>query len=73
MITYTSIYILCSFLMFMLLYVNLRFNLIMEPDPDLQSILNNKVLTYTILTILSLLWIITLPITVIINYNKKED
>lgn len=72
MITYTSIYILCSFLMFMLLYVNLRFNLIMEPDPDLQSILNNKVLTYTILTILSLLWIITLPITVIINYNKKE-
>lgn len=73
MITYTSIYILCSFLMFMLLYVNLRFNLIMEPDPDLQNILNNKVLTYIILTILSLLWIITLPITVIINYNKKED
>lgn len=72
MITYTSIYILCSFLMFMLLYVNLRFNLIMEPDPDLQNILNNNVLTYTILTILSLLWIITLPITVIINYNKKE-
>lgn len=72
MITYTSIYILCSFLMFMLLYVNLRFNLLLEPDPDLQSILNNKVLTYTILTILSLLWIITLPITVIINYNKKE-
>lgn len=72
MITYTLIYILCSFLMFMLLYVNLRFNLIMEPDPDLQNILNNKVLTYTILTILSLLWIITLPITVIINYNKKE-
>lgn len=72
MITYTSIYILCSFLMFMLLYINLRFNLIMEPDPDLQNILNNKVLTYIILTILSLLWIITLPITVIINYNKKE-
>ena len=72
MITYTSIYILCSFLMFMLLYVNLRFNLIMEPDPDLQNILNNNVLTYTILTILSLLWIITLPITVVINYNKKE-
>lgn len=72
MITYTSIYILCSFLMFMLLYVNLRFNLIMEPDPDLQNIFNNNVLTYTILTILSLLWIITLPITVIINYNKKE-
>lgn len=72
MITYTSIYILCSFLMFTLLYVNLRFNLIMEPDPDLQNILNNNVLTYTILTILSLLWIITLPITVIINYNKKE-
>lgn len=75
MITTLQVYLLCVFITFTILYTNYLTNIqiITVEDKDVQKLLQNKLILFILLFIISILWFIILPGTILSEvYTTKR-
>lgn len=73
MITTLQVYFLCVTITFTFLYTNYLRNLEygINIDDDIQQIFDNKVLTFILIFIISILWFLILPIAILDNFKTE--
>ena len=73
MITTLQVYFLCVTITFTFLYTNYLRNLEygINIDDDVQQIFDNKVLTFLLIFIISILWFLILPIAILDNFKTE--
>lgn len=73
MITTLQVYFLCVTITFTFLYTNYLRNLEygINIDDDVQQIFDNKVLTFILIFIISILWFLILPIAILDNFKTE--
>lgn len=71
MSTTIQLYFLCATIIFTFLCTN-YINIIqygLDTDSDIQKIFDNRFLTMTLITLVSILWLIILPVVIIDNHT----
>lgn len=73
MITTLQVYFLCVTITFTFLYTNYLRNLEYEIniDDDIQQIFDNKVSTFILIFIISILWFLILPVAILDNFKTE--
>lgn len=73
MITTLQVYFLCVTIIFTFLYTNYLRNLEYEIniDDDIQQIFDNKVSTFILIFIISILWFLILPVAILDNFKTE--
>ena len=64
-------YLMCCIFLGVTLYYNLLQSLQFENDEELKQLFNNKLIRFTSISVISLLWIIIIPC--ICYFNIKEE
>ena len=73
MITTLQVYLLCVFITFTILYTNYLTNIqIMTVEDDVQKLLQNKLILFILLFIISILWFIILPATILSEVSTTK-